>query len=547
LTSTRSSASFDFVRQQLKICQKYHQCAGQVKLEEKTDRPARLLDLEAFEQSSNLQLIDTPIPCPSYLTLSHQWGKGLLDAGKTMKENLEERRDKIVLDELPGNFQEAIEIARAVPIRYLWIDALCIVQNSREDWATESTKMSIIYADAVFTIAASVMLNGENRCFNLTSRSQMELEHPYVNDSFPRVGYHQVIKNAYGHPSLLIWQPYYLASNYENRPSLLSSLPILTRGWIFQERFLSKRKVFYTPNQLVWECLETLTAEDGLLMDRTPLEALLNIPSPLLGPDLYNYWTDTAKAYSVLDFTFYSDRLIAIAGVARHLARKTTVDYVAGIWVPRPGGSSGLTEPDQVAFRSMLLWMSYSHNSTAPIPAEKLEGKFPTWSWAGCRYNLNFGNDLTAVSDLEAQNIVFELESYGLFFNGQPAARFGPIDSGHLTLRGTICPAKMKTKEGTFELVAIFPVDGQEMGAPMSASIDNLGYAGHLSQPLWCLDMALQDMYKRRMYMVLEEITGKDLEFTKMGFAYFSRGIGHSVESEKQWLDSGRRVVLVLH
>ena len=44
-------------------------------------------------------------------------------------------------------------IARALDIRYLWIDSLCIVQDDPADWEAEAARMKDFYAEILFTIA----------------------------------------------------------------------------------------------------------------------------------------------------------------------------------------------------------------------------------------------------------------------------------------------------------------------------------------------------------------------------------------------------------
>lgn len=61
---------------------------------------------------------------------------------------------KIPLRLLPRTFRHAVEATRRLDVRYLWIDSLCIVQNSQRDWGHQSRDMGPIYALAFCTIAA---------------------------------------------------------------------------------------------------------------------------------------------------------------------------------------------------------------------------------------------------------------------------------------------------------------------------------------------------------------------------------------------------------
>ncbi len=54
----------------------------------------------------------------------------------------------IAIAQLPKNFADAIQIARDLGFSYLWIDSLCIIQDSDDDMKREIAKMGSIYAGA---------------------------------------------------------------------------------------------------------------------------------------------------------------------------------------------------------------------------------------------------------------------------------------------------------------------------------------------------------------------------------------------------------------
>ncbi|KAI1455916.1 hypothetical protein F4805DRAFT_459181 [Annulohypoxylon moriforme] len=59
------------------------------------------------------------------------------------------------LQDLPASFRHAVLVTRSFGFEFLWIDSLCIVQYSREDWERECPRMVDIYSNAAVTIAAS--------------------------------------------------------------------------------------------------------------------------------------------------------------------------------------------------------------------------------------------------------------------------------------------------------------------------------------------------------------------------------------------------------
>ncbi|KAJ4253945.1 hypothetical protein NW762_010344 [Fusarium torreyae] len=65
----------------------------------------------------------------------------------TTSSNLEAYTASLPID-LPKTFVDAIQVARALGIPYIWIDSLCIVQDSPEDWKHEASRMAQVYANA---------------------------------------------------------------------------------------------------------------------------------------------------------------------------------------------------------------------------------------------------------------------------------------------------------------------------------------------------------------------------------------------------------------
>lgn len=99
-------------------------------------RPSRLLDLGSNVGENDIRLIVSELDIPKqkgrqnhYATLSYCWGPPGLNA-RTTKENVGERRRKIPLDSLPRTVRDAVKVTRELGIRYLWVDALCIVGDT---------------------------------------------------------------------------------------------------------------------------------------------------------------------------------------------------------------------------------------------------------------------------------------------------------------------------------------------------------------------------------------------------------------------------------
>jgi hypothetical protein len=179
-----------------------------------------------------------------YAALSYCWGKNdkML---KTTAQNLEYHKEKIPFRSLPKTLQDAVTIVRRLQIQYLWIDALCIIQGDPDDWSREAGKMCLVYSFAHLTISAANSPASSHGCFSLQKFGAP----PHIL--------------KYGE------SPVYVRRNMAREHAKdailarLSSepLPINRRAWTLQEAMLSNRILYYTVDELVWECNEWYRCE----------------------------------------------------------------------------------------------------------------------------------------------------------------------------------------------------------------------------------------------------------------------------------------------
>ncbi|KAJ3536037.1 hypothetical protein NM208_g6892 [Fusarium decemcellulare] len=125
---------------------------GRLPLPTLPDRVIQILDSSTAD-AIELNLYITPGTIKGhYVALSHRWGGQM--TFKTTKNTLNQRLRGFALTELPRTFQDAVLVARALDIKFIWIDCLCIVQDDHRDWLQQSSKMGTIYRNAAYTIAA---------------------------------------------------------------------------------------------------------------------------------------------------------------------------------------------------------------------------------------------------------------------------------------------------------------------------------------------------------------------------------------------------------
>jgi hypothetical protein len=178
--------------------------------------------------------------CGKYATLSYRWGDMKF---MTTISTLDERIACMPLNNMPVTFQDAIEVTRRLGIQYLWIDALCIVQDSPQDWQEQSAIMGKIYADAWLNISVSSVSNSGGGF--LKPRNLMEIR-------------------SCRHPSLLrdsLKGEKVICPNIPRHDRLQYRDILNSRGWILQERVLSKRTLHFGLYEVYWECLSLSASE----------------------------------------------------------------------------------------------------------------------------------------------------------------------------------------------------------------------------------------------------------------------------------------------
>ncbi|KAL8376188.1 hypothetical protein RB595_007342 [Gaeumannomyces hyphopodioides] len=156
LWDTASESTFSRIHDWIQDCSSNHRClAARVP---SPQSPRRVLDVSPLEIVPNVRVVELP-PSerrPDYVALSYCWGDPMHHKQlRTLRENLDRHRREIKVSHLPRTIRDAITTCRRLRVRYLWVDALCIVQDDDDDRTAEIANMGAIYAAAHFTIAAS--------------------------------------------------------------------------------------------------------------------------------------------------------------------------------------------------------------------------------------------------------------------------------------------------------------------------------------------------------------------------------------------------------
>ncbi|KAH8671719.1 heterokaryon incompatibility protein-domain-containing protein [Xylariales sp. PMI_506] len=317
--------------------------------------PTRVIDLGENEEQG-ARLYESHGERAPYIALSHCWG-GIIPS-ETVELNIKQRYIALNTQHLPRNFQDAIEVAKALRIRYLWIDALCIIQDSKEDWTREAGQMASVYAGA--TIVVSV-LDAASSTVGFLDHKRAPLA--VVNDEY-------AVQKVY--------LPLY--EYFEN-------IPLGSRGWCMQERLLAPRVLHIGREQMFWECATCLTCEDEKVYypqnSGHAVGIFLQVRSRMLQQAEYDWddWFLLLEEYTTRKLTMPSDKLPALAGAASlFLSRRPGATYLAGLWgEDLARGLQWGAYYTHVAGRKT--W-GYSSADKCSLLTRPTETRAPSWSWA---------------------------------------------------------------------------------------------------------------------------------------------------------------------
>ena len=340
-----SLSSMEWMKQCLKECRRCHPDCPK---ESRTPYlPDRVLDLAVKTAENDIRLIDSKRLRSRYVALSYCWGPSDKKPNMTTAVNLEDRKDKITMIELVKCFQDAVNVTRALNIRYLWIDSLCIVQDSDTEFATQAQKMSTIYKNATMTITASCSPDSHVGFLHSRERKAFGFD---VRFTFEERVLFRAYKFRY---SDAVDDKNHVKIHFERRDKSTNlslvfdghwNEPIQKRVWTLQERFLSPRIVFFDTSQLLWEC----TTHRKLESSSMPLDEywndifdpkLANAKQLLRKPRkddkglsrLHDLWYEVLDIFETRRLTYDNDALPTMSGIAKAFASALEDEYMTGL------------------------------------------------------------------------------------------------------------------------------------------------------------------------------------------------------------------------
>lgn len=379
--NTGSKASLDLCKEWFRRCRHEHaECRWHT-----TEYwfPTRLIELRngtTCQWRLYIPAVDGP-PSSAYMTLSHRW----VDQHTPLltSANHDTHRTWKDITELPATFQDAIRVALQLLVQYIWLDSLCIIQNSPdgEDWDQESRTMQDVYANAACNIVAGDprSIDGGNS-IDGTDLGLFRDRNPGILGGF-------VVECAWfksKSPNHVRVLP---TNNVTND---LEKSAIYSRGWVLQERLLAARTLHFGKTQIYWFCARTSASESAVLGHRENISRGLSLQvlkdfkyhdvsevSAIINREdalnrVVRLWMDIVQVYSACDFTFLSDRQVALDGVVSLFQAVIDDRYHAGLWNSRPIAS--------------LYWRT-ARERRADV--ERIPDA-PTWSWTSINTGIEY-------------------------------------------------------------------------------------------------------------------------------------------------------------
>ncbi|KAI1117979.1 HET domain-containing protein [Nemania sp. NC0429] len=479
---TDSEASMEHLKDWIRNCTKRHTCYTS----DDPVLPTRLVQVV----DGQVRVVNTEGRRGRYMTLSHKWGTN--EGFKLTKSNITDLTSFIPWDDIPKAYQQSIEVTRRLGIEHIWIDSLCIIQDDTEDWKREAGKMKEVYGSSYLNIAAVQAADSHGSLF---ASSTLGAEYP--------------ARKISRDPSIQIRpQPHlthrYFGSNYYQT----SRHPLLQRGWVLQERILAPRVVYYDAAELKWECQAMTDCQCGgmavisnfkqdyhrFLADReTPLAYM---------------WMRISEKYSSLEFTYNSDRLVALAGIAEQGVQSGKGGrYLAGHW------EHGLAH--------QLCW---GVHSTYKRPEAYLA---PSWSWLSVFGSVVYPNrmdfrgawsridvEITEVSCTTAEGAILTTSS-------SPIWGFIRLKGRGLNMRAELTSLGSESRPPVYGLRREGG-DGEEPSISVQAdyvmSREEASAIGRVFLLFW------GDIWTEPTFLVLRPVSADSFRFERLGILRLSKG-----------------------
>lgn len=373
--NTSDQGTLHWIQDRLATCKEHHPSCGSADSEDVDHYPRYLVHLGDVDiknpSASRIRIVEAKQRV-RYVCLSYCWGPTTTNRLTLNKGNLQDLLLGMDWGSLPLAFQDAIMLLAKLNYSYIWIDALCIIQDDARQKQSQIERMGAIYSNCDFVVAN---LHAKSPDEGLFCSSERDRAVGYPVAALSGFDSMITVRNPLVHPL------------YEtNGQDQVTFLPLMTRAWTFQELVLAPRVLFFNRWEVLWECSEMKTCqcespslpqiprkifsgfwfwspeEDGMdLLDdgKDLVKRMLHRPVP--GADMIRFWNRIVKSYAGRKITYDIDRYDAFLGIAKRVAAKLGGSLVVGMLMQR--------------LHYCLMW-STDRPATKPSCA-----LWPSWSW----------------------------------------------------------------------------------------------------------------------------------------------------------------------
>lgn len=361
ISSSDQRVSISLIRKWLLECEKNH---GRACNSRETWYPTRTGSMYADQLKETLliDVVENRLVSASlsqrYIALSYVWGKANVFQTKKANRSYLGRQGALSTEQsqLSQTIRDAMELVKALGERYLWVDALCIVQDDASQKHDLIERMHEIYDAAMATIVALSGRDADSGLPGLRARSRQ------AQRSIERANLQFI---AFPPPLL-----------EEIKASCWES-----RAWTLQERMLSRKLIYFSASQVHFQCQKCVKSEVAVSSMRTDESRTTNTISMELSPDtdlspLTDQWvrcrnigetrplffpvySRLVQQYTMRNLSHEADILNAFSGIMMHLQNCYGGKFFSGL--------------PEASFDLALLWVSGK--------GQRRKTDFPTWSW----------------------------------------------------------------------------------------------------------------------------------------------------------------------
>ncbi|KAI7776165.1 Neutral alkaline non-lysosomal ceramidase [Diaporthe eres] len=272
-----------------------------------------------------------------YAALRYCWGdrETARYQSVTTVNNLKDRKSGFDVKYLSPVIQDAVQVCSSLSIRFLWVDALCILQGDSRDWGEESQRLWETFRGAYITICATSSTSCQERFLQdrpIHPGLNIKLDSAYGGQTSTRTSE----KGSSVNCRIIPIPRNVLASDQGGQNDIyfmgdISDSRWLHRGWVHKEMAFSRRLVTFGTHLIFVRCSDVKACENrwrtshsGIMLDEIDLVDLRKNP-------FSHFWRDVER-FCGKEFTHRTDVLPAMAALARQVHRETKSQYLAGMW-----------------------------------------------------------------------------------------------------------------------------------------------------------------------------------------------------------------------